>query len=184
MNGAFNIARTKNCTTRKVRLQLYNSFVRSHLEYCLPIWSNGKNFKKLISIQKRTVHQVLNIRNRYHTNSIFKELEILKLNDLVELNCKKTAMKIFNNLAPDGVSGLLVKCNARRNHTLNNVQVPQNYSRYKQICSKLAISWNSVHTETKAILDPKALKQIIEQAYIVNYPNTVRCANIQCRECM
>ena len=64
---------------------LYFSFIHSHLLYCLPIWScTAKcNLEGVIRIQKKAIRIISGSRYNAHTANLFKQLEILPLEQLI-----------------------------------------------------------------------------------------------------
>ena len=66
-------------------LLLYNALILPHLTYCSVIW--GSNFKTnlipLVTMQKRAIRLITNSNHLAHTSSLFRELKLLKLHDIV-----------------------------------------------------------------------------------------------------
>lgn len=77
---------------------IYNTLILPHLTYCILIW--GSSTKRLFKIQKKAVRIISNSAYLSHTDPLFKELEILKLNDLYTLNILKFLYKLKNDMLP------------------------------------------------------------------------------------
>ena len=84
-------------------LTLYNSLVLPHLMYCNVIWGNTfpSHLNKLFIVQKQVVRIISNAPFNYHTNELFCNSKILKLNDLIDMS---VAIFMFNykmNILPE-----------------------------------------------------------------------------------
>ena len=65
--------------------QLYYSIIYPFLTYGLSIWGNtySTTLKPLITLQKRVIRTITFSKPDEHSGPLFKELEILKLTDLM-----------------------------------------------------------------------------------------------------
>ena len=65
-------------------LTLYYSMVYPYLQYCNIVWAStySSNFPCLVILQKRVVRIINNSRFDSHTGLIFKNLRLLKFNDI------------------------------------------------------------------------------------------------------
>ena len=90
----------KNKINTSVAKLIYNSIAQPHLLYCSVIWSSAfsTNLNCLRIIQKKLVRFIMKRRRNEHTNPLFKQLQILKLDDLFNLNTLKFVYKSVNNL--------------------------------------------------------------------------------------
>ena len=63
---------------------LYYSLIYPYFHYCNVVWASTykTNFRRLVTLQKRTVRIINNSNFDAHTDPIFKELSILKFNDI------------------------------------------------------------------------------------------------------
>lgn len=77
--------RAKFFLNKDLLLLLYNALILPHLTYCSVIW--GSNFKTnlipLVTMQKRAIRLITNSNYLAHTSSLFRELRLLKLHDIV-----------------------------------------------------------------------------------------------------
>ena len=73
-----------NLCPKKVLRSLYYSLFNSHLTYGLPVWGNTAKIliNKLEILQKRAIRAINFSDYTSPSSPIFKELEILKINDL------------------------------------------------------------------------------------------------------
>lgn len=81
------ISRAKYLLNRKLLILLYNSLVLPYLNYCLIIW--GANYesslRSIITVQKRAIRLIAGVGRIAHTSPLFREMRLLKLNDLLNM---------------------------------------------------------------------------------------------------
>ena len=77
-------AKIRNCLPRQARLDYYYSFVYPYLTYNIIHWGNSSAcyLDKLIVLQKRMIRLITNSEYLAHTDPLFHELKLLKLNDI------------------------------------------------------------------------------------------------------
>ena len=99
------IARTMgslNCIKRiippRILKQIYLTLIQPKILYGLVIW--GHNAHKLHRLQKRAVRIITCSKYNAHTDPLFKELNILKITDLYNLQICKLFYKITNGYIP------------------------------------------------------------------------------------
>ena len=65
---------------------LYCSLILPYLMYCMEIWGNTYkyNLKGIVLLQKRAIRIISGANRLAHTNKLFYDLKLLKLNDMVE----------------------------------------------------------------------------------------------------
>lgn len=80
------INRVKHFMPKPALKLLYYTLVESHINYGLPVWGNSIHINNLVNLQKRAVRVINKKSYRSHTDPIYKSLEILKVQDLYELN--------------------------------------------------------------------------------------------------
>ena len=82
--------------------QLYYSLIYPYLTYGLLLWGNtySSSIKRLIMFQKRDMRTITFSKPDEHSEPLLKELEILKLCDLVILHNAHFVYQYHNNLLP------------------------------------------------------------------------------------
>ena len=83
-------------------ITLYKSLVRSHLEYCCPLWNpqDIKHIKLLENIQKNFVNKISGLNGNSYWEKL-RELNIQSLQRRRERYCMVHMWKIINNYAPN-----------------------------------------------------------------------------------
>ena len=92
------MCRLKNFLPGHILRMLYNSLVLPHLQYSILTW----DFKasRLEKLQKRALRIITRSKYNAHTEPLFKKQNLLKLNDLFELNVLKLYYKFKKNILP------------------------------------------------------------------------------------
>jgi len=81
------ILKGKNMLNRDALVTLYYSFIYPYYIYGNYVWgrANATTLKPLILIQKKCVRIICNVKPRYHTNELFKQLGFLKCSDIITI---------------------------------------------------------------------------------------------------
>ena len=64
-------------------LMLYNALILPHLNYCVTAW--GYQCNRIIKLQKKAIRTVMISSYNAHTESFFKNLKLLKIQDILTL---------------------------------------------------------------------------------------------------
>ena len=97
------LSKIRYYVNRKILRQLYYSIIYPFLTYGLSIWGNtySSTLKPLITLQKRAIRIITFSKPDEHSEPLFKELEILKLTDLVtQLHNALLMYHYYYNLLP------------------------------------------------------------------------------------
>ena len=77
-----------------IKVLLYNTLILSHINYCIMIWAYQRN--RISSIQKKVMRIItLNTYNS-HTEPLFKNLKLLKIEDMLKLQELKFYFKYIH----------------------------------------------------------------------------------------
>ena len=90
--------RIKYFVPLNVRLMLYNALILPHLNYCVTAW--GYQCNRIIKLQKKAIRTVMISSYNAHTESFFKNLKLLKIQDILTLQTLKIYHKFRNNKLP------------------------------------------------------------------------------------
>ena len=89
---------------------LYNSLIVPHLQYGILTW--GFQNTRISKLQKRAMRIITCSKYNAHTAPIFKDLKLLKLDDIFKLSLLKFNYKLVNNLLPKYFPGMFVLNNS------------------------------------------------------------------------
>jgi len=105
--GNYLLWRYKNKLTLKMKRTIYESFIRTHLTYCLPVW--GAKRTSALAELKKTIKKIwTKIGTRFqHTNTRLRELQILKLEDELKISELKIIWRWEKKKLPLGISDII-----------------------------------------------------------------------------
>ena len=84
-----------------ILLTIYNTLIMPHLHYSLLTWGSSiKEKHPLHFLQKKDLRIITNNDYIAHTEPIYKELKILKLNDMFAVSVWKFYYKLLNGMLP------------------------------------------------------------------------------------
>ena len=90
--------------TKEAMKTLYYTLVYPYFHYCNIIWANNypSRLTRIEILQKRAVRIIAKIQYRDSTVNFFKELKILKIKEINELEMSLFMFKLYNNQIFDG----------------------------------------------------------------------------------
>ena len=137
------ISKIRYFSTEDVLLNLYYSFVQSHINYNLLNWScANKTTLNPISVCLKRVIRVIQFENKYeHTAPLFKNLKILPLEEQIKHKQAIFMWKLSHNLIPPPVCDLFNKLpqNPNKFHLHN----PRTEHGKRLIIYSAVKSWNT-----------------------------------------
>lgn len=77
---------------------LYNSLIDPYLKYGIMVW--GMSATRLLKLQKKAIRIISNAKYNAHTEPLFKNLEILNINDILKSQEWKFLYKMENHNLP------------------------------------------------------------------------------------
>ena len=103
----FQLIRLRKTLSKEHKIMIYNSLVKSHLEYGIQIWGQTKQKINIEKAQKKII-RIINGKNKYtHSEPLFHENNILKFDDLYKLRCLNTMHAIKNGDTPQAIKATL-----------------------------------------------------------------------------
>ena len=85
-------------------LHIYNSLFLSHLNYGILVW--GFSYERISMLQKRAIRTICNANYNAHTAPLFKQLNLLKIEDLIKLKALKFYYKYSHDELPYYFKGI------------------------------------------------------------------------------
>ena len=170
-------------------LQLYNTMVLPHLQYCLINWGNFKgdnNLKlrdKLFNLQKALVRIITASHRLTHTDPLFAKLRILKIDDLYSQCVRMFSFHLFQDSLPGGISPIFQKANHSHDTrgTKRNIFVSHSDARsIKHIAPK---TWNALPPNLKRCPSIASFKENSKVEFTRSYSKFV-CTRRPCQSCL
>ena len=144
---------------RSVLLSLYHALVEPYLQYCNIIWAGHRTsaLMDLFLCQKRLMRIITNSSRLSHSAPLFKQLSILPVYDINNLQVGCFMYSAVNRLLPQCFSSMFVtnstvhSYNTRRHNDIHQtcsfvVILQKNYIRVYE-----ALLWNSFDSEIKCL---------------------------------
>ena len=167
-------------------LSLYHSIFSSHMIYGCQTWGlvTNKYTKKIQTLQNRAL-RLISFSDRsttvVHTSELYKNLKLLKLNDLITLKNILFIHDFFNKNLPESFNNyfqlsLGMHGHSTRNASVSNIFIPQTESvRYgrNSFKSKATSAWNffcdKYQNKDLISLPKNQLKHLIINHYLDSY---------------
>ena len=124
---------------QNILLTLYNTLILPYFNYGIILWHNTSNIvlNRIITAQKKAIRAICKLDFNAHTNTSFKNLEILKIHDLYKLNLCATKLKQIKNPAIYAISDRFIRNSDFHNYPTrnrNNFSIPLYSRTYSQSC--------------------------------------------------
>lgn len=149
--------RIKDFVPKAVLRNIYFAIVQPYFYYCIIIWGNSADFllNNLKLLQKRAIRCISNSHYLAHTAELFKELKILKLNQLYNFNVAQYMFKTIHISNFDPVLLGYINSNINRHfhstRQVSNINLPF-FKCQKSKCSLKYIGcrlWNGIDDDVK-----------------------------------
>jgi len=109
--GNYLLWRYKNRTTLPMKKVVYESFIRTHITYCLSVWG-AKKSQQLTELKKLVKKSWTKIgQRRQHTNERLKEHKILKVEDEMRIAEAKLIWRWEKKKIPEGLKEIIKENN-------------------------------------------------------------------------
>ena len=208
---SYALVRLKNMVPVNIKLQIYRSLFKCHIDYCLPVWGNCPSpFTKTIEkINKKTVRAITNSKYNSHTEPQLKKLKLLTFSDTITYLSGVFAFEIAIGKHPLTIRELFCQSkDFRRNYEFIRQLLPYKYLTI-QVPHSIINIWNSLPNSAKGWLtakvkDPKntdclydntenifdissyrinGFKKTLMDNLFDNYSSVVKCKNVYCEDC-
>ena len=181
-NGILN--KLKHFLPHQVLRSLYCSLIQSQINYCILAW--GFDHNKLEKYQKKSIRIISCSRYNAHTEPIFKNMKLLKINDLFKLNLLKFYQKLVNNLLPLYFEDfkLLTMADIHSHDTRNKHVIPSNITRtesaqnsVRNILPIILNNTDNLITSKFLTHSPKGFSDYIKTHMILSYSEICQIQN-------
>ena len=117
---------------------LYETLVQPHLDYGIAFWggTHDTHINKLKILQKKIIRSITNSKYNEHTEPLFKQLKLLNLTQLYNLNTAKFMYKVHTNNLPEPIVHLYQANSEIHDHNTRQRNNPHIRYRRTQLASK------------------------------------------------
>lgn len=160
----------KHILDRKTRLTLYYSLFYPYIQYCIVVWGMAAKsiLTPLIIIQKRIVRIISDVNYNEHTDPLFKNLGVLKLNDVYLLeslkyvHCQLNSQQTITFLRSSDVHNVNTRYNNQLRPPLPRTELSKRFISYSG-----CIKWNNLPIDIQIVRSNTTFK-IKAKKFIVN----------------
>ena len=99
------LRRLKHTVPKHILKTIYFSLIHPHLNYGTLLW--GFNLERLDILQKKAIRIISHSYNIAHTSNLFKQLNILKVEDIFKLKQMVFYYKFIHNKLPNAIKNIL-----------------------------------------------------------------------------
>ena len=179
------ISSSKNFLPLHIRKVLYNSFFRPHMEFGIIAWGGvtANKLKCIVQLQKKCIRNIAYKSYNSHTDPLFKNLELLKFQDLFKYNCSVFMYKYGHGLQPPTFNNMFTPCN--NNDRTGNYKLELCKGKFfdKFPSVNLPRIWNANSVNIKHAMSLSSLKNQIKTYYIDHYNKYEKCNFPLCPDC-
>lgn len=178
----------KRIIPRRILIQIYNALIAPHLNYGILAWSHST--LPITQIQKKVIRTITCSKYNAHTEPLFKRLNILKFEDLRNLNRLKFFHKFINNCLPEYFLTNYIMRNRDihgiNTRNLNRLIIPQHSHQFYKTGLRYSIvtTVNSTPDELLNLCETHSLKAFVhrlKQSFLNRYE--IACNVINCYIC-
>ena len=108
------LCRLKRMLPKHTLRLIYTSLVLPHLQYGVLNW--GFNMGRIAKLQKKAMRYITCSKYNAHTTPIFRDLKLLKLEDIFKVSLLKFYFRYENNQLPTYFSNMLLPENVEHDH--------------------------------------------------------------------
>ena len=169
--------KVKHFLPKKSLLMLYNTLLLPYITYCNLIWGNCSTSKlnSIFLLQKKAIRICANSSYNAHTDPLFHELKILKIDDINFLQTATFMFRYAKNLLPQAFNNFFSynkNIHSYPTRTRNNIHLknPRILLAHKSLRHHGPDVWNALPNHSKhstSFLKPfkRKLKEIMINKY-------------------
>ena len=173
------LRRLKNVMPNWTKRLLYMSSIQSHLTYGLMLWGSmaqAKDLQRLFKAQKKSLRLIDNASYNSSTDPIFKKYDILKLEDLIQLELSKFMYKFVRKTLPSPLLNLFQTNNQVHNYNTrgaNNARTQHHTSSiyHKSFLAQGPQSWSLLPNVVKNSNTLSTFSKKLKKNKILYYRN-------------
>ena len=177
----------KHVLPQNISLLLYNTIILPHINYMILVW--GHHHKTITQLQKRAIRVITLSKYLAHTEPLFKNLNILKVEDIFRLQQLKFYYRFINVTLPDyflslSFSGNTHQYRTRKRHELQPIRIHHEFAK-KSLLYSIPVIINSCHPNLKEKIYTHSLSGFTHYFKYITIENyNIHCSIENCYVCM
>ena len=160
----------------RIRRQVYSSLFESLIRFGACIFGSAKlsTLNELYLLQKKALRRITGSHYNAHTTPLFKNLSILKIFDLIDLERSLIAHKLKHNKLPSKFQNFLLPISPDKvsiRHDVHSFMVPQSKASFlsRSPSIQIAITWNALPFLLKSVADHESFKVEFKKWKLASY---------------
>ena len=181
--ATYALSKLRNLLPSNIKLTIYNSLFKSHIEYGIQAWGNASipDLKGIYQLQKKAVRYISNAKKLSHTSNLFSLHKILKIHDLTKYNEIMFMHNFAHKKLPASFNNHFKKLTSFE-RTLGIQLEKVNKTRLKLFPSySMPKSWNNLSLELKREPSANVFKKRYKNSILESYLST--CTKTNCLSC-
>ena len=172
------LSKLKHILPKPTLLTLYNSMFLPHINYGILLW--GSSSESLVTLQKRAVRIINNSTYNAHTEPLFKNTKLLKINDMCTLQELKFCHRLENKSLPEYFYHIFTKHADTHDHDTRgqlDYQIPVFKHAFvkKSIRYRIPVAYNALSPSLKEKIKTHGIK-IFAKSVKHNFLEKYRCS--------
>ncbi len=94
------LKRIRKYLPHQTRLTFYKTFIQPHIDFCSTIWGQSPHISCIHILQKILLRLIINMPNLTHSAPLFKECQVMPIQDRVKFRTVTIVYKIVHSLTP------------------------------------------------------------------------------------
>jgi hypothetical protein len=144
--GIFALNQAKNFLNEENRLKIYYALIQSHLDYGNLIWlakAPQAAVTTIAKLQKRAIRLVKKSPYTAHTASMFRSLNVLKVEDAVKIESMNLEVMLKRHELPPGIVSLFER-NQSQNQTVRSMRSDNTHYSESSTINNLTSHWGGL----------------------------------------
>ena len=139
------------------KCSLYNAHIKSHISYGILLWGpmcTKRNIDKLFKIQKKNIRSITNSKYNAHSNPLFYETKLLKIQDIIEVELARFSYQYQHSALPNSLKNLFRSNESMHQYNTRQKRLPriEKHTRAifnKSFLNKSIINWSMIKQDIK-----------------------------------
>ncbi len=121
----------------------YKTFIQPHIDYCSTIWNQSPHISCIHILQKISLRLIMNVPNLTHSAPLFKECQIMLIQDRVKFRTVTIVYKTLHSLTPTYMKELFTHQSEMSTRNTRYSKANTLYVPNQNLClSRRALSYN------------------------------------------
>ena len=183
-SAIFALNQVKRIVPFDIKKLIYDTLIKSYLEYGILSWGNAKGtkLKKIINLQKKAVRIISDKQHKAHSQPLFASLNILRFDDLQNMKLNEFMYKHFHSKLPNSLHSLFVPLSVNNRSASYKIDRPKNECVNNFPSITFPRNWNKIDINLKKLESFTSFRKKLCMNYRLKYLE-FRCTSNDCYSC-